>query len=126
MMRKKLTLALFMTLFTTSAFCANDGLLYKFKNESFLLKKECVSSISIIPSEYVGVEVLNTQLVDNSECARKLNSLIDKNIGGEMSTFFNGNLWHTSNIVDSVKTENSFRMTSDEAGLVQKAYDYYH
>lgn len=85
--------------------------------------KQCIKSISYLPSDEIDSENVNFSLSD--ECGKVLYKTTKQNIGKKLSIYYKGNLLSSANIVSVLR--NTFRISGKEMPrmvLMQLLYDY--
>ncbi|MGE0970681.1 hypothetical protein ACQFN5_13160 [Klebsiella sp. WOUb02] len=124
----KVTLGIFCLIFANFALCAGKGLSYESNNKTLNLKEECVSSLAMNRFIFESKEhyLLNVRLKDNRNCAQKLNSMIEQNIGNRLRTYFNSDLLVDSYIAGILSTEKGFRMPLDSKKLGDEILSFYN
>ncbi|WP_260516017.1 hypothetical protein [Serratia fonticola] len=91
-----------------------DRLVYVSGNDSFVLKKECVSEMKLIPNQnrdkHPDAMILAMMLNKSADCSGKLNSVFNENVGSTAAVYFNDVvILEPTQISSEVKTELSFR-----------------
>lgn len=88
----------------------NSRLEYISGNESFVLKKECITQVSLPQYGYAklddGFTGIFVKVKNNAMCSGKLNSFISKNIGNDLYLKFDDkHMMKRTKIVSNIRTE---------------------
>ena len=118
--------AIFSTLTGCSVNKKSNDITYVFDNESYTLTEECISELRDIDNTTNNSHIVYMKLKNTANCAGKLNSLFEKNIGQYVTTYFNKKIISKTYIASKINSAAGYHMVMPSRIVSNDIILYYH